>query len=264
MADPTGWTRNPNGTYAPPIPAVAGSHGHLEVPKQVQSSDIKDGSLIVYDASGTAVVRLGKLTDGSYGLQLLSGATVFSQLSGSTLDVRDAEGDLRVRIGKDGSDYDVKVYSTTGTNPVMLSTLAFGLQAATNDATGTRALASYGDLTGGGAVGPAVTATIGPSGRAVVWFGCEMIIDGNNTVSEQGQVSFAVSGATTIAASDARSCSAILQNSTETGIGQWQGTLSRVVVESALTAGSNTFTLKYKTNSGTVSYLSRWIVVQPF
>jgi hypothetical protein len=78
----------------------------------------------------------------------------------------------------------------------------------------------------------------------------------NATVGAAAWMSFAVSGATTVAAADAQ------------GIGinvpaaSYSCTLSRTFVYTGLTAGTNTFTLNYRTSSGTASFTSRNLVAQ--
>jgi hypothetical protein len=71
-----------------------------------------------------------------------------------------------------------------------------------------------------------------------------------------GYISLSVSGATTIAASDANSAFA---NAPANG---YNFTLGRVFVLTGLTAGTNTFTLNYKMGSSTSTWYSRNLVVQ--
>ena len=94
---------------------------------------------------------------------------------------------------------------------------------------------SYTDLT---TSGPAVTVTTGT--KALV------IVTANILASagERSLMSFAVSGATTISASDTTAAS---RNQTSAGNGTDRRSAANYVT---LTAGSNTFTAKYKTASG--------------
>lgn len=101
-------------------------------------------------------------------------------------------------------------------------------------------------------VGPAVTVTTGTT--AIVWAMANMQHTSNN-----GETSFAVavSGATTIAASD-----------------NWRGLQSGVTAGNPnrfgvchfftnLTAGSNTFTVRYRTTAATATFQDRDIIVIP-
>ena len=102
---------------------------------------------------------------------------------------------------------------------------------------------SYTDLA---TVGPAVTLATGTKALVVITTSQEASIAGYNTYT-----GFAVSGATTIAAADIR------------GIRLKTGAqLSATYLVTTLTAGSNTFTLKYKAESGsTANFLNREIAV---
>ncbi len=115
----------------------------------------------------------------------------------------------------------------------------------TND-TGTRATNSYGTLTGGG-TNPSATLVTGTT--ALVHFSASMF----NSLASNTFVSVAVSGDTTSAANDDRSISF----TTTAGIGT-----GRTVLLTGLTAGTNTFTLNYKAETGTGSFLRRHIIVQ--
>lgn len=110
--------------------------------------------------------------------------------------------------------------------------------------------ASFGDLT---TVGPAVTVTTGT--KAIVGFGAQIE---NSSAGGGGVMSFAVSGATTIAA-----------NAGATSLRSMSGTAgernsgSVVNFVSGLTAGSNTFTAKYLTPTGgtsTFQFRELWVL----
>jgi hypothetical protein len=77
-----------------------------------------------------------------------------------------------------------------------------------------------------------------------------------------GSMSFAVSGATTQAASDER---ALIDGGQAVGnnnlLGAWQASTTTVITN--LTAGSNTFTTQYKSSSGTATFTNRTITVIP-
>lgn len=82
----------------------------------------------------------------------------------------------------------------------------------------------------------------------------------NDTANSTNFVSVAVSGATTIAAADTNNS---YYQSLSTGTGQYIP-VSNVFLFNTLTAGSNTFTMKYKVSGGTATVDSRQITVVTF
>lgn len=116
----------------------------------------------------------------------------------------------------------------------------------------TNTTASYQDLT---TVGPQVTITTGTSALAII--SCTSSLPGGDNNWESA-MSVAVSGATTISASDNWKLSVGPSNTAARAA-------SRVIVfDGTLTAGSNTFTAKYKpTNSVTATFSNRTLVVLP-
>lgn len=108
---------------------------------------------------------------------------------------------------------------------------------------------SYVDLT---TVGPSVTCKTGTT--AVVIFGAWV---NNNTNAALAYFAVAVSGATTVAAADAKG---VYYLEAQTGSGE---TASNVVLFTGLTPGNNTFTLKYRVSSGTGNFSDRTIAVIP-
>ena len=107
---------------------------------------------------------------------------------------------------------------------------------------------SYVDLA---TSGPACTVTTGT--KALVIFGCNATNTSNGNAANR--MDFAVSGATTRAATDD---TAFLNTS---GTINFQTQASRAITITGLTAGSNTFTAKYITNSGTAQFGNRFITV---
>lgn len=97
--------------------------------------------------------------------------------------------------------------------------------------------------------GPSVTLTTGT--KALIVFGAGAY----NSTTAYSRMSFAVSGATTLTASDDYK----FEIYTSTGQIVVSGCYS--VVLTGLTAGSNTFTCKYKASSGTASFYNRRIYV---
>jgi hypothetical protein len=105
---------------------------------------------------------------------------------------------------------------------------------------------SYVDLA---TAGPAVTLTT--AGHALVTLSCQGF---NNTASDSAAMSFAISGATTLAAADNNSV-VITSTSNQSGT---------MVFYVATTAGNNTFEAKYRAvTGGTATFLRRNITVMP-
>jgi hypothetical protein len=117
---------------------------------------------------------------------------------------------------------------------------------ATSQATST---ATYTDLA---TAGPAVTVSVSSSGKALVMVTASMI----EADIKGCYMSFAVSGNTTVSSSDTQ---ALILESYGTA---FQGTATYLV--SGLTAGSNTFTAKYRANGEACTFANRSIVVTPY
>lgn len=107
----------------------------------------------------------------------------------------------------------------------------------------TTASATYTDLA---TSGPAVTITTGT--KALV--GISGLV-GNNTTGDGGLMGFAISGATTLAANDNMSIELVVPGGTYTGA------FGATFLVTGLTAGSNTFTAKYRAAAGTMSAANR-------
>jgi hypothetical protein len=106
---------------------------------------------------------------------------------------------------------------------------------------------SYTDLA---TSGPAVTLTTGTKALVII---TGLLEDFDSGIEKW--MSFAVSGATTIAASDTR---AIVHNASTNNGRELRASATSVVT---LTAGSNTFTAKYRTGAATAYYGDRDIFV---
>jgi|LakMenEpi03Aug12_release.lakeMendotaPanAssembly.Ray.scaffolds.fasta_scaffold557822_1 hypothetical protein len=107
---------------------------------------------------------------------------------------------------------------------------------------------TYTDLA---TAGPAVTITTGTKALVIVSAGLAQGSIGNRIY-----MSYAVSGATTIAASDTNCLQVSVYQATNQMLRS--SSVSRL---STLTAGSNTFTAKYRTNGGTATIADREICV---
>jgi hypothetical protein len=101
-------------------------------------------------------------------------------------------------------------------------------------------------------VGPAVTVTTGTRALVIV----SASIQNNSTNSSY--VGIAVTGATSIAATDDQ---ALRTRDSSGGAAEMQ--MSYAYLFTTLTAGSNTFTAKYRTNGGTSTYRNRTMTVLP-
>lgn len=173
-----------------------------------------------------------------------------TSIKDGTLTVLDAAGVVRVKIGKDGTDYGVKVYDAAGANPVSLAQLGFGQAYAEVSPEESSTSTSFVDLA---TPGPSVTVTVGPSGRAIVLGGAYM----TSTVTNQTVVTGLK--VDTNAPFDL----ADLGNNTA---GSIAGDHSSGVLISGLSAGSHTFKLQYLQSLGgaTARWAARWILVLPY
>ncbi len=107
---------------------------------------------------------------------------------------------------------------------------------------------SYTDLA---TAGPAVTVTTGTDAIVII-----SALMSNNSVADRSLMAYAISGATTKAESD----NAAFRF--EAGANQ-DISASKVNFEDNLTAGSNTFTAKYRVTGGTGSFDNRDVIVIP-
>ncbi|OLT24426.1 hypothetical protein BJF79_13875 [Actinomadura sp. CNU-125] len=119
----------------------------------------------------------------------------------------------------------------------------------TNTDGGSTTSSSFTDLTGT-TIGPTVTAVT--STMALIWFSAQMQCSAAGAVT---QVALAISGATT------RAADAEVDLYTD-GLGASQAMRSSVVhLYDDLTAGSNTWTMKYRTGAGTGTFYDRSVGV---
>lgn len=108
---------------------------------------------------------------------------------------------------------------------------------------------TYTDLT---TISDEVVVNIGSSGMALVTIGANI---SNNTATGDSYMSFAASGANTIAASDAN---AIMYQAWAAGA---QGTLGRTIVLTDLSTGLTTFKAKYRSSGSTATFANRSVGV---
>ena len=169
----------------------------------------------------------------------------------------DAKGDLlagtaadtvdRLAVGTNGQVLVANSAASTGLAWQSLASSATNAIVNTGQATSS---VTYTDLP---TAGPAVTVTTGTSALVLITAGMRM-----NVASAGQYISFAISGATTVAASD--NFAAYHQSDAGT-YAIWGASMA--VTVTGLTAGSNTFTTKYRTSSGTANFYTRSITVWP-
>jgi hypothetical protein len=136
--------------------------------------------------------------------------------------------------------------SPTFTGNVVWSAATLRTDTATVATNQTTTTAAYTDLA---TPGPAVTVTTGT--KALVIFSAATYNSGVQT----NRIGVAVSGATTVAASNAYSGAA------DTPSAGAASQVTQAFLLTGLTAGSNTFTLKFYTTGGTAAFATRFITV---
>lgn len=134
---------------------------------------------------------------------------------------------------------------------VSSSKLATGASSATVATSQTTSSTSYADLA---TVGPAATVTVGANGLAFVTVGCSA---GHGSTDLPTSMSFAISGASTVAAGTWGALVQRLTTATAQGSSSWS------VLVTGLTPGSTTFTAKYRVSAGTGTFVERYISVIP-
>lgn len=122
-----------------------------------------------------------------------------------------------------------------------------GADVAAIDVDQTTTSTSFTDLA---TAGPAVTVTIGATGKAHVAVYARL----NNSGANFTEVGYAVSGANTIAATNTRAL---------TYAGTTADRRGMAILHKGLTPGSTTFTMKYSVSAGTGTFGNRVISVVP-
>lgn len=131
-----------------------------------------------------------------------------------------------------------------------VATLGFNLATADVTASETTTSATYANLT---TTTDQVTVPIGSSGKALVFFQAKM----SNSGANYNYVSFELSGANTVSATDAY---CIQHASSAANVARQSGT---PLLLTDLTPGFTTFKMKYRTNTGTATFSNRRITVIP-
>lgn len=211
---------------------------------------VLNGRLEVVDAIGNTILEIGKTSDGRYGLR-----------------VNDSLGAAQVRAGELASGgYGMEAVNNAG-DLVSLSTLAFGMTATKDSGFGTCNLTEWGDLTGA-SVGPAVTVTVGTSGRVVIFLSCSMTIGGAVPGTIRSFVGFEttdVLGNVWPGAGTSTSRCLELGHTPAAGTPVSRLSATRAILINNLKAGTYTFTMKYQTIDGIDgNFSNREILALPY
>lgn len=239
---------------------AAGTNDYLLVADSAQTNGVKWAQINAAGIASDAVTTAKILDSNVTTAKIADNAVTAAKLATSAAiqpTIVDAKGDLisasaadtpaRLAVGTNGQVLTVDSGETTGlkwATPISAGvTAAAGATVATSQTTTST---SYTDLS---TSGPAVTVTTGTT--AIVIISSKM---SNNNNYPDTFMGFAVSGASSISAADAR---AALHKS-----GNWGGgTRTACVVVDNLTPGSNTFTAKYRVASDTGTFADRTITV---
>lgn len=137
-----------------------------------------------------------------------------------------------------------RIFVATGANTIAERAISANAIATQQSTTST----SYTNLA---TTGPAVTVTTGANAIAFI-----SGLLSNNTSTAFALASIAVSGATTVAASDSNSLNWQPSSATSSGV-----RATAVAYYTSLTPGSNTFTMQYRASAGTATFQDRVLTV---
>jgi hypothetical protein len=205
--------------------------------------DAEEEKILILNRSGNTMNVHTRGYDGTSASAHSSGTTVDHVLT--AIDVREANEHVNDSTGDPHPQYLLESDAITA-----YLAKAAPAQAKLDTAESTTST-TYADLA---TVGPTVTATVGASGRVLVMFHAW----GRNSVADGGAlVSIALSGANTVAPSDAR---AGITHSAAAGV---YGSMSWSEIVTGLAEGSTTFTLRYRATANTATFANRRLIVIP-
>jgi hypothetical protein len=239
----------------------AARNAAITSPQEGQFAYTKDNnSLWYYTGSAWAASgATGDIEGVTAGTGISGGGTSGTvTITNSMATAIDAKGDLvagtgadafaRLGVGANGTLLTADSSEATGLKWAAPAAGAITSAAARVETDQDTTSASYTDLA---TAGPAVTLTTGT--KALVIVGCQHYAD---TTDKYAYASYAISGATTSAASDDFSVNTRMIN------GNFNSSGASVASVRTVTAGSNTFTMKYKTSTGAnAHFFSRQIIV---
>lgn len=204
---------------------------------------IQEGALVVTDATGDVIARLGLLDAGLHGLE-----------------ISDNSGAIQLRLGELASGgYGLEQVGADGTQVPMLN-LAYGVKAVSLSSGTFLTIADTAGAFVSGSGGPAVSGVVvGPSGRMLITVGALISPDAN----VEGTIGYALSGASTVAATGLHGASFFTFGTTVAA-----GSVSSTSLQTGLTPGTYTVTAKYLVHdisgSGSCGFDNRFIIAQPF
>ncbi len=214
---------------APGTPAAAVSRLYVKSDGLFYSKDDAGVETLVSGGAGGGSVATDAIWDAAGDLVQGTGANTAAKLTAGTA------GQLLKSAGAAAAN----VWSTAG---------EFATQTATVATLETTTSTSFAALT---TPGPAVTLTVGASGKVSITITCQL---SNNTANAFSAVGVAISGATTVAAATWLFHENAASN-------RFRGSSTRIIT--GLNAGSTTFTAQYIVESGTGSFEAREIIVEP-
>ena len=214
---------------------------------------VKDGALAIRTLGNGIDTSFLDLKGGTTGqnLRKASNTDLDFTFAGDDINtVIDAEGDLLVGDSADtlqrlaiGTTGQVLTADTTLDGKIKWATpaaVAFNTGYAYTSGAESSTSTSYAALT----TATSVTVTTGTKALVIVTAG---VYNNSNSATAHGYTSYAISGATTVAASDERANMVWINTTAANSANLFRS--SAAFVHTGLTAGSNTFAMQYKVNS---------------
>lgn len=211
--------------------------------------EIKDGALTILNSNDKVIVELGECSDGRHGLQVYTDAGVRVARVGE------------LASGSEG----IEVISDTG-ELVRVSTLAFGIRAATITTNQDRIGTGFGDMV---TVGPSVTVTLGNTRRMIVgvsaW--CNTGSSAGPSIGIAAACGFDVAGPSGYFSGASFFRSVRVNTNPQSGADFTAiGATKLFLVDGLPAAGDYTVTAKYSSQSATLGaqFSDRHVVAIPF